>query len=52
MFALCATIVCVLALFGISTFQVMLWWWLLFVALHYAFGWLFIPQPWTRRQPQ
>lgn len=51
MFALAAAVVAVLALFGISSFQIMLWWWLLFVALHFAFGWLFIPQPWAR-QPQ
>jgi hypothetical protein len=51
MFALAAAIVAVLALFGIASFQFMLWFWLGFIALHFAFGWLWIPQPGTRRQP-
>jgi hypothetical protein len=48
-FALAAAIVAVLALFGIASFQFMLWFWLGFIALHFAFGWGPIAQPWTRR---
>jgi hypothetical protein len=50
MFALCAAVVIVLALFGVGHFQFMLLLWLGFIALHFAFGWGPIAQPWTRRQ--
>lgn len=50
MFALAAAIVALLALLGVGVENLM-WWWLLFIALHFAFGWgLPIPGPrWGRR---
>ena len=52
MFALLAAIVAVLALFSVGTTQVMLWFWLGFIALHFAFGWWPITWPPPSRQPQ
>lgn len=50
MFALAAAVVAILACFGVGSQQLMLWIWLGLIALHFAFGWLWIPQPGTRRQ--
>jgi hypothetical protein len=49
MFALIAAIVAVLAMFGVGAFHFMLWLFLALIALHYAFGWGPINQPWTRQ---
>jgi len=38
MFAIAAAVIAVLALFGIGTQTMMLWLWLGFIALHFAFG--------------
>jgi len=49
MFALAAALVALLALLGVWTTGQMLWLWLGFIALHFAFGfWPVIPQ---RREP-
>jgi len=51
MFALAAAVVGVLALFGIGTQTQMLWFWLIFVALHFAFGWWPLSWPPARNNP-
>lgn len=50
MFALAAAIVALLALLGVG--EDMMWWWLMFIAFHFAFGWgLPIPgPPWAVRR--
>lgn len=51
MFALAAAIVALLAILEVANADKLLWWWLMFIALHFAFGWgLPIPgPPWGRR---
>lgn len=38
-FALCAAVVALLAILNIASGAELLWWWLGFIALHFAFGW-------------
>ena len=53
MFALAAAVVAILALFDVGTQTTMLWFWLCFIALHFAFGWWpFAGNPLPVRQQQ
>jgi hypothetical protein len=47
MFAVAAAVIAFLAIIGLMSFHFMLWLWLMFVALHFA--WPFYP--WTRKTP-
>lgn len=52
MFALAAAIVALLALLDVGNDRDLTWWWLMFIAAHFAFGWgLPIPgPPWGQRK--
>lgn len=51
MFALAAAVVAVLALLDVGHAEWM-WWWLLFIALHFAFGWgVPLPTRFQRNNP-
>jgi len=45
MFAIAAAVIAVLAIFGVGTQTTMLWCWLGFMALHFAFGWFPLSGP-------
>lgn len=52
MFALAAAVVALLAILDVAEDAELLWWFLGFLALHFAFGWglPFGPPPWSRNR--
>jgi hypothetical protein len=48
MFAVLAAVMGVLAVLHVIPFQLGLLWWLIFVALHFAFGWFLWTPPWSK----
>jgi hypothetical protein len=51
-FALCAAVVAALAILDVVEGAELLWWWLGFVALHFATGWSVPLVIWRRRAKQ